>query len=130
METPVGSRGEVRVRRVYEEPADDDGRRVLVDRLWPRGLSKERAHLDQWCKQVAPSPELRKWYGHEPDRFDEFTRRYRAELDAPERAEALAHLRELAASGRLTLLTGARRSDISEATVLAGLIGETVTPRG
>ena len=126
----MGSRGEVRVRRVYEEPADDDGRRVLVDRLWPRGLSKERAHLDHWCKQVAPSPELRKWYGHEPDRFDEFTRRYRAELDAPERAEALAHLRELAASGPLTLLTGARRSDISEATVLAGLIGETVTPRG
>jgi uncharacterized protein YeaO (DUF488 family) len=126
----MGSRGEVRVRRVYEEPADDDGRRVLVDRLWPRGLSKERAHLDQWCKQVAPSAELRKWYGHEPDRFDEFTRRYRAELDAPERAEALAHLRELAASGPLTLLTGARRSDISEATVLAGLIGETVTPRG
>ena len=124
----MGSRSEVRVRRVYEEPADDDGRRVLVDRVWPRGLSKERAHLDQWCKQVAPSPELRKWYGHEPDRFDEFTRRYRAELDAPERAEALAHLRELAASAPLTLLTGARRSDISEATVLAVLIGGTVTP--
>src|SRR5437016_988869 len=70
-ETPMGSRGEVRVRRVYEEPADDDGQRVLVDRVWPRGLSKERAHLDQWCKQVAPSTELRKWYGHEPDRFDE-----------------------------------------------------------
>lgn len=114
----------VQVRRVYDLPEPDDGQRVLVDRLWPRGLSKERAHLDQWCKQVAPSTELRRWYGHDPDRYSEFARRYRAELDDPERAAALADLRELATHGRLTLLTAAKRSDISEATVLADLLGK------
>ncbi|MEV0521141.1 DUF488 family protein, partial [Nonomuraea sp. NPDC050405] len=76
----------VRMRRVYEEPAGDDGTRVLVDRVWPRGLSKAAARLDEWCKQVAPSTELRRWYGHDPDRFAEFTRRYLAELEEPERA--------------------------------------------
>ncbi|MEV0148196.1 DUF488 family protein, partial [Nonomuraea sp. NPDC050733] len=75
----------VRMRRVYEEPAGDDGTRVLVDRVWPRGLSKAAARLDEWCKQVAPSTELRRWYGHDPDRFAEFTRRYLAELEEPER---------------------------------------------
>jgi uncharacterized protein YeaO (DUF488 family) len=113
----------VQVRRVYDPPAPDDGQRVLVDRLWPRGLSKERAHLDEWCKQIAPSTELRKWYGHDPDRYTEFAGRYRAELDDPERAAALAGLRSRAAHGRLTLLTAAKRSDISEATVLADLLG-------
>ena len=114
--------GPVQVRRAYEEPREDDGRRILVDRVWPRGLSRDRAHLDEWCKEVAPSPDLRRWYGHEPDRFEEFARRYRAELEEPERAEALAHLQDLAGAGRLTLLTGARRSDISQATVLAQLL--------
>jgi len=114
----------VQVRRVYEQPEQEDGRRVLVDRVWPRGLSKEKAHLDEWRKDVAPSSDLRKWYGHDPDRFDEFARRYRAELADPERAEGLAHLRSLADAGPLTLLTGARRSDISQATVLAALLGE------
>ena len=88
--------------------------------LWPRGLSKERAHLDEWCKDVAPSTGLRQWYGHDPGRFEEFARRYRAELDEPERAAAYSQLRELAAHGPLTLLTAAKRSDISEAAVLAG----------
>jgi uncharacterized protein YeaO (DUF488 family) len=112
----------VRVRRVYDPVEADDGSRVLVDRLWPRGLGKERAHLDDWCKQVAPSTALRKWYGHDPARFDEFARRYRAELDDPERASAFAHLRDLAGDGRLTLLTASRRADISEAAVLADLL--------
>ena len=71
---------EVRVRRVYDEPAGDDGARVLVDRLWPRGLTKARADLTEWCKEVAPSTELRRWYGHDPAKFNEFARRYRAEL--------------------------------------------------
>jgi uncharacterized protein YeaO (DUF488 family) len=115
---------DVQVRRVYDPPDPDDGQRVLVDRLWPRGLSKERARLDDWCKEIAPSNELRKWYGHDPDRYAEFARRYRAELGDPERAAALAHLRELAGNGRLTLLTATKRSDISEATVLAGLLGK------
>ncbi len=114
--------GHVQVRRAYDPPLPDDGQRVLVDRLWPRGLSKQRAHLDEWCKQVAPSTELRKWYGHDPDRYEEFARRYRAELGDPERAGALDQLRELAAHGPLTLLTAAKRADISEATVLADLL--------
>ena len=112
----------VRVRRAYDPPAPGDGQRVLVDRLWPRGLSRQRAHLDEWCKDVAPSTELRQWYGHDPDRFAEFARRYRAELDDPQRAAALAGLRSRAAQGVLTLVTAAKRSDISEATVLADLL--------
>lgn len=112
----------VRVRRVYDAPEKSDGKRVLVDRLWPRGLSKQKAELDDWCKQVSPSPELRKWYAHDPDKFDEFAERYRAELDDPERAEALDGLRNDAEAGTLTLLTAAKRDDISEATVLADLL--------
>jgi uncharacterized protein YeaO (DUF488 family) len=114
----------VRVRRVYDPPEPDDGQRVLVDRLWPRGLSKQRARLDDWFKEVAPSTGLRKWYGHEPDRYTEFARRYRVELDDPERAAAFAQLRELADHGRLTLLTATKRSDISEAAVLAELLAK------
>jgi Uncharacterized conserved protein len=113
---------EVQVRRAYDPPERSDGQRVLVDRLWPRGLSKERAELDEWRKDVAPSTELRKWYGHDPAKWDEFTRRYRAELEDSDHEAALAHLRELAGSGPLTLLTAAKRSDISEATVLADLL--------
>jgi uncharacterized protein YeaO (DUF488 family) len=113
---------DVQVRRVYEEVEDQDGLRVLVDRIWPRGMTKAKAALDEWCKDVAPSPELRKWYGHDPARFAEFTRRYRAELDQVERAEALRHLRELAAGHRLTLLTGTKAPDISEAAVLADIL--------
>ncbi len=112
----------VQIRRAYDLPRDDDGRRVLVDRLWPRGLSKQRAHLDEWCKQIAPSTELRQWYRHDPERYQEFARRYRTELDEPEHAAALAHLRELAADGPLTLITATKRSDISEAAVLADLL--------
>src|ERR1039457_6741123 len=70
----------VQVRRAYENPAQGDGTRVLVDRIWPRGLTKARAALDEWCKEIAPSTELRKWYGHDPERFEEFGRRYQAEL--------------------------------------------------
>lgn len=113
----------VTVRRVYEPPAPHDGVRVLVDRVWPRGLRKDAAGFDEWCKQVAPSTELRRWYGHRADQFEEFTARYRAELAEPERAEALAHLRELARGQRLTLLTATRDPAISHAAVLADLIG-------
>ena len=113
---------DVRVRRVYEEPADSDGSRVLVDRIWPRGLTKENAQLDEWCKHVAPSTELRKWYAHDPELFEEFTRRYLGELEEPERADALAHLRELGRSGTLTLLTATKQPEISEAQVLAQLL--------
>jgi uncharacterized protein YeaO (DUF488 family) len=114
--------GEVRVRRAYDAPEQADGARVLVDRLWPRGLSKARAALDEWCKNVAPSGELRQWYNHDPDRFAEFSRRYQQELQDPERAEALTHLRGLAKERQLTLLTATRHPEISEAAVLATLL--------
>jgi len=114
----------VQVCRVYDPPEPGDGQRVLVDRLWPRGLSKERANLDDWCKQIAPSTELRKWYGHDPDRYADFARRYRAELGDPAHVAALAHLGELARQGRLTLLTATKQSDISEAAVLAALLAK------
>ncbi|WP_326636416.1 DUF488 family protein [Streptosporangium sp. NBC_01755] len=118
----MATKPKVRVRRVYEEPTASDGARVLVDRIWPRGLSKEKAHLQEWCKAVAPSTELRTWYGHDPARFEEFGRRYRAELKDPERAAALEHLREMAKQRTVTLLTATRRADISEAVVLADLL--------
>jgi uncharacterized protein YeaO (DUF488 family) len=113
---------QVRIGRVYDDPAGEQALRVLVDRLWPRGLTKARAALDEWCKQVAPSPELRKWYGHDPERFAEFRRRYQAELDAGEQAAALAHLRELASDHPLVLLTASKELTISEAAVLADLL--------
>ena len=112
----------VQVRRAYEQPEPTDGTRVLVDRLWPRGLSKARAALDDWCKNVAPSSELRTWYQHDPDRFAEFTRRYQQELHDPERADALAKLRSLVEAGPLTLLTATKQPEISEAAVLADLL--------
>ena len=112
----------VQVRRIYDAPMPDDGARVLVDRLWPRGVSKERAQLDEWCKQIAPSTELRTWYHHAPELFDEFTRRYTAELDDPEPAAALAHLKDLAGHSTLTLLTATKNPDISEAAVLSAIL--------
>ena len=113
---------QVRLGRVYDERAAADGTRVLVDRLWPRGLAKARAEVDEWCKQIAPSSALRTWYGHDPARFAEFRRRYQSELDDPSRALALDHLRELARNGTLTLLTATRQADISEAAVLRDLL--------
>ena len=113
---PVG------IRRVYDEPLPTDGSRVLVDRIWPRGLSKEKAHLNQWCKAVAPSTALRKWYAHVPERFVEFTTRYEEELKEPERAAALQGLREILREGPVTLLTATKNPEISEATVLAKIL--------
>jgi len=112
----------VQVRRVYESRRTTDGARVLVDRIWPRGLTKLMADLDEWCKEVAPSTELRKWYRHDPDRFEEFSRRYQVELAVPERADALAHLRDLSRHRALTLLTATKQPQISEAAVLAELL--------
>jgi uncharacterized protein YeaO (DUF488 family) len=112
----------VKVGRVYDAPTRGDGARVLVDRIWPRGLSKDKAALDEWCKSVAPSTALRKWYQHDPARFEEFGRRYRAELGEGERAEAVQHLRQLAKRRNLTLLTATKHAEISEAAVLADLL--------
>jgi len=112
----------VRAARVYDEPTPDDGSRILVDRLWPGGIRKTDLRFDEWCKDVAPSTELRHWYGHDPDRFAEFTERYRFELTDPERAPALAHLHELARARSLTLLTASKAVEISHAAVLARLL--------
>ncbi|GAA0906843.1 DUF488 domain-containing protein [Pseudonocardia zijingensis] len=112
----------VRVRRIYEPVTEQDGIRVLVDRLWPRGVSKERAAIDEWCRDVAPSTELRRWYAHDPQRYPEFRRRYRHELEAGEQAAALRRLAELADGRTLTLLTATRDPAISAAAVLAELL--------
>ena len=115
----MSARVRVRLARVYDPPGADDGVRVLVDRLWPRGLKKEDAAIDHWCRDVAPSTDLRKWYGHDPDRFPEFAARYRAELDEPERAVAVGALRRLARRKPVTLLTATKGLDGSHAAVLA-----------
>jgi uncharacterized protein YeaO (DUF488 family) len=112
----------IRVRRVYDEPEPGDGARVLVDRIWPRGLRKDAARLDDWAKDVAPSTGLRTWYGHDPARFDEFCRRYTAELDQPGPQAGLSRIEALAANGPVTLLTATRDVDLSQAAVLARVL--------
>ncbi len=124
---------EIRIRRVYEEPAPADGTRVLVDRLWPRGLRRDAAALDGWAKDVAPSTELREWYGHDPARFDEFRRRYLDELSQSGRRAALGRLRALASAGAgkpLTLLTATRDLEHSQAAVLAQILRQDVGEPG
>ncbi|WP_251091931.1 DUF488 family protein [Streptomyces sp. Caat 7-52] len=111
----------VRVRRIYDPPESDDGLRVLVDRLWPRGLAKDAARIDEWPKGLTPSSELRTWY-HGGGSYDEFRTRYEAELDAPEAAELLDGLRKSAHEGPVTLLTASKRPEQSHATVLAELL--------
>jgi uncharacterized protein YeaO (DUF488 family) len=116
--------GELRVARIYDDPSAADGRRILVDRLWPRGVSKAKAKLDDWCKEVAPSDELRRWYGHDPERFEEFSKRYRSELADGEQAEALERIAKEAEEGTVTLLTATKELDLSQAAVLKGTIEE------
>lgn len=114
---------DIQVRGIYDDPADDDGIRVLVDRRWPRGVSKALAALDEWCSAVAPSDALRKWYDHVPERFEEFGSRYRAELkEDPEQASALRPLRAMTAHDRVTLLTATKNVQISQAAVLLRLL--------
>ncbi|CDX15585.1 conserved hypothetical protein [Mesorhizobium sp. ORS 3324] len=111
---------DVAVKRVYEAPHKSDGQRVLVDRVWPRGVSKKDAALDLWLKEIAPSDELRKWFGHEPERWAEFQKRYRAELDDNE--EAVAQLRGLLGQGKVTLLFGAHDEAHNNAVALMGYL--------
>lgn len=112
----------IRLKRIYAPAAPHDGARVLVDRLWPRGVSKARAALTLWCKDAAPSTELRQWFGHDPSRWDEFRRRYRAELR--HRDAALAAIRDLAGHGPVTLLYAARDERHNEAVVLREVLLE------
>ncbi len=110
----------VRIKRAYAPGEPADGYRVLVDRLWPRGVSKDEARLDEWARELAPSPELRRWFGHDPGRFEEFRRRYRGELAA--REDELAVLRRRARRGTVTLVYGARDTEHNGAVVLAELL--------
>jgi uncharacterized protein YeaO (DUF488 family) len=118
----------VEVRRVYDPPTDDDRKRVLVDRMWPRGVKKQADAFDEWMPAVAPSTGLRRWYRHEPDRFAEFRRRYREELAEPERREAVERLRDLARDAGVVLLTATRDPARSHAAVLAEVLGEELAP--
>jgi uncharacterized protein YeaO (DUF488 family) len=112
----------VHVKRVYEAPDPGDGQRILIDRLWPRGLSKAKAKIDLWLKAIAPSTELRRWYGHDPDRWLEFKKRYFAELDAhPEAVDALL---ERTAAGKVTLLFGSREERLNNAHALKQYLEE------
>ncbi|WP_347350629.1 DUF488 family protein [Intrasporangium sp.] len=112
----------VHTKRVYEEAAPEDGYRVLVDRVWPRGISKERAHVAEWQKEAGPSTELRKWFGHVPERYEEFRRRYRDELVG---SDALGHLREVVAGHDVvTLVYSAKDEQYNQAVVLSELLRE------
>ena len=110
-----GSR-KIRTKRVYQEPSDSDGRRILIDRLWPRGLTKEKAAIDLWLKEVSPSKELREWFGHDPEKWAEFKRRYFAELDGNE--EAVVQLRAELKKGKATIVYGAKDEEHSNARAL------------
>ena len=119
---PAGAVPAVRARRVYDPPGPDDGVRVLVDRLWPRGIRKDAAAVDEWRVDVAPSTELRRWYGHKPERFTEFTVRYLAELGSGDAGQSLDRIAELARRGPVTLLTATKDLARSNAAVLAAEI--------
>jgi uncharacterized protein YeaO (DUF488 family) len=109
---------EFRLKRIYQDPAPEDGWRVLVDGLWPRGVSKEQATLDQWLGDLSPSPDLRRWFGHDPSRWEEFRSAYRAELQQSERQDLLRKLRQTADPGPITLLYAARDPDHNHALVI------------
>ncbi|HEY8490603.1 MAG TPA: DUF488 family protein [Dehalococcoidia bacterium] len=119
----------IRVKRAYDPPAAEDGRRVLVDRLWPRGLSKEAARLDAWLRDAAPSDGLRRWFGHRPERWEEFRRRYREELAGPEAQAALRELAAWARDGDVTLLFAAKDPERNNAVVLREVLRELAAPR-
>lgn len=118
-----GGDDRIRIRRAYDDPAPDDGRRILVDRLWPRGVRRAELALDEWCSEIAPSDALRRWYGHQPERWAEFARRYRAELEAH---DEVAQLAEHVAAGPVTLVCASRDVEHSNATVLRDVLLERV----
>ena len=120
MTKPAFPAAHLRLKRAYEPVASDDGKRILIDRLWPRGLSKEDAALDEWMKEIAPSTELRQWFGHDPARWAEFQRRYRAELHA--HADALERLRTLARKETVTLVYSAHDEAHNDAIVLQDVL--------
>lgn len=112
----------LRVKRVYEEPEEADGERILVDRIWPRGLSKEKARLSDWRKELAPSNDLRKWFGHDPERWEEFKERYRAELEEAGKMEEVRKISAMAEEGNVTLIFGAKDTEYNNARALESFI--------
>lgn len=114
----------VRIARAYDVSGQGKDKLVLVDRLWPRGVSKAELHVEEWLKDIAPSSELRKWFGHDPDKFEEFARRYRSELAEGERHEALQHLRTLADKHDVTLIYAAKDTEHNNARVLADILDD------
>ncbi|MBL1409576.1 DUF488 domain-containing protein [Sphingobacterium faecale] len=110
----------IKIKRIYEEPTENDGYRMLVDRLWPRGISKDSAKLDEWNKDIAPSTELRKWFGHLPERFDEFVARYKQELVL--KTNDLKRIKKLGDDGQLTLLYAAKAEKMNQAAVLLKVV--------
>lgn len=114
----------VKIKRIYEEQADNDGLRILVDRVWPRGMSKEDAKLDHWLKEVGPSNDLRKWFGHDPDKFNDFKKKYKEELKSGDQQEELEELKKLTKkhNKKLTLLYGARDEKYNQASVLKEIL--------
>jgi uncharacterized protein YeaO (DUF488 family) len=125
--TAEGSQMDVVLKRAYEPAAESDGYRVLIDRMWPRGVTKDQARLDEWARELAPSTELRRWFGHDPERFEEFRRRYVEELAAE--GKKLDELRDRASSGRVTLVYGAHDREHNDAVVLAELLRTEEGPR-
>ena len=111
----------ISVKRAYDEPSSDDGVRILIDRLWPRGIAKSKLKLNAWVKRLSPSNELRKWYRHDPEKFAEFRKRYGTELKAQD--EDLRELRAAVRGQKVTLLTATKELDLSHATVLRELLG-------
>jgi uncharacterized protein YeaO (DUF488 family) len=119
----------IRLQRAYDEPGTRDGYRVLVDHFWPRGRSKEALRLDEWARELAPDPELIRWFGHKSERWQEFRRRYRAHLDTPELAERLSALLRDAGKGPITLLYGARSETQNQAVVIAEALSDLTRKR-
>jgi uncharacterized protein YeaO (DUF488 family) len=114
----------IQIKRVYDEPSDTDGQRILIDRLWPRGLSKARAKVDLWLKEIAPSTALRQWFGHDPGKWEKFKQRYKDELH--KNSDVVAQLRARLAKGTVTLVYGARDQEHNDAVVLQEYFGKRV----
>ena len=112
----------IRLKRAYEPASRDDGKRILVDRLWPRGVSKEKAKIDEWAKEIAPSTELRKWFGHDPAKWIEFQRRYETELS--DKRQALSRLKEEGSKGTVTLVYGAKDEVHNQAAALSKILAQ------
>ena len=115
----------IKIKRIYDEPERSDGTRILIDRLWPRGMSKEKAAIDEWMKEIAPSDKLRGWFGHKPERWAEFKKRYRKELGDPEKKNMLETLKRVSRISTVTLLYSARDDEHNNAVALQGFLKST-----